>query len=167
MKKKKYNILTYIYKYLINFCHSKTSQNCTYASTINLIVNHYMCLRLTAVHFNNGIGTFCEFSLKNVTSIVTSSHVSVLHTHTHKQNSFNLPPMRPKDRCQVTKYCRLSDSTYTDLRFYRRYFIMAPILGLQPIRGVFNWTSPSATGSLKFRSQPSENVHFSVIVISQ
>lgn len=31
-----------MYKYLINFCYSKTSQNCKYASTINLTVNHYL-----------------------------------------------------------------------------------------------------------------------------
>ena len=72
-----------MYKYLINFCYSKTLQNCKNVSTINLKVNHYMCLRLTAAHCNNGIRTFCEFFFKNVTSIMTSSHVSVLHTHTH------------------------------------------------------------------------------------
>jgi hypothetical protein len=79
------NILTYMYKYLINFCYSKTSQNCKYACTMHPTANHYVCLKLTAVHFNKGINAFCEFSLKNVTSTATSSHVSVLNTQAHTQ----------------------------------------------------------------------------------
>ena len=148
-----------MYKYLINFCYSKASQNFKYAGTINLTVNHYMCLRLTAVHCNNGISTFCEFSLKNVISIVTSSHVSVhplpTHTHTHTQNRIPLIcyPWDQKTGARlpnIADYQKAPTLTY-DFTEGIWYFIMAPIVGLHPIRGVFNWTSPSATGSLKFR----------------
>jgi hypothetical protein len=103
-KKKIYiYILTYLYKYLINFCYSKTSQNCKYASTSNLTVNYYMCLRLIAVHCNMGISTFCKFSLKNV----TSSNVSVPHT---------CPPMHARACAHTHTHPRARTHTRTHSR---------------------------------------------------
>ena len=44
-------------------------------------------------------------------------------------NSFNLAPMG-LDSCKIVKYSGLSDSTYTDLSYYRYFFVTAYILGL-------------------------------------
>jgi len=46
-----------------------------------------------------------------------------------RPNSFTPAPMG-LDRCKIVKYYGLSDITYTDLSYYRYFFVTARILGL-------------------------------------